>query len=52
MRSQSGNKHTVHFSILALLGSGKKLELAKQVDGEAAASTVEAYLREKLHLPS
>ena len=52
MRSQSGNKHTVHFSILALLHSGEKLPLAKQVDGQAAANTVEAYLREKLSLPS
>ena len=50
MRTQSGNKHTVHFSIMALLISGKKLRVAKQVDGEAAANTVEAYLREKLGL--
>lgn len=48
MRSQSGNKHTVHFSVLALLRSGEKLDIAKQIEGESAAALVEEFFREKL----
>jgi len=52
MRSQNGSKHMVHFSILALLISGEKVCIAKRVNGESVANTVDAYFREKLNLLS
>lgn len=51
MRSQSGNEHTIHFSVLACLRSGKKLDIAKQIEGESAAKLVEDFFRQKLDMP-
>ena len=50
MRSQSGHKHTVHFSVLASLRSGEKLDIAKQIEGESAATLVQEFFREKLDM--
>ena len=51
MRSQSGTKHTVHFSVTASLRSGKKLNIAKHIEGESAADLVETYFRNKIGMP-
>ena len=52
MRSQNGSKNMVHFSTLTLLISGEKVCVAKRVNGESVANTVEAYFREKSNLPN
>ena len=50
MRSQSGNQHTVYFSVFASLHTGEKLNLAKHIEGEDVAEMIEDYFREKLGL--
>lgn len=50
LRSQSGNKHTVYYSLFAVTHSGQELKIAQQIEGQNAVDLIEEHFREKMGL--